>query len=436
LYRDVVIFKILLIALGVLAVAACADGDTPASPTAAGSPAEPTAQATLAEGPVAELPEPRTLSVGAPVAFPEGVALVVEVGCWQCDGDPGGLVRIYRDSGGVLLQTELLGGGRNGHVISPDGSQIAYASCTRGTCDGFNPAPNDVQTTIGWSHDGGITSETFAPLDGLYGASAVARGMLLAVGQAADGSPLPMLRYPGGEAFTLPAGADSLIATGWDQISFLTRDRTTLLLGPDVAPLNLGKGRQIDGIAPADVGGRQLAIDWSEPALDGEGKRYKSIAVLDGQRYRIERTWEVDPAVGGTGGWLDEGTLIATYRFFEDDLPTHGGGAGARLLPALFDLKIGVVHPIVDPFLDEPYARGRNFVLAVIPGTFARVVNTGDCLNLRSEPRTAAPVKVCAADAVLLRLRDQQEVADGVTWELVEMTDGTDGWASAEFLAR
>lgn len=435
-------FRIGLLCVGVLVVAARGGGD-------GGSPSQSTATVVATTQPVmpqasagpssdSESIDVRATTIGAPVPFPAGVALIIEVGCWQCDGDPGSLVRIYRGDAGALRETTLIGGARLPHSVSPDGSQIAFAECTRGTCDGFNPTSVDVQSTISWSHDGGITSESFPPLDGLYFASTVVRGMLLATGQTADSTPLPMRRYPGGHEFAVPSRGDEPTATGWDQVSFLAAGRSRILLGPDVEEFDLGEGRRIDQIAPEDAAGTRLAISWNEPAPDGNTRSYVSIVALDDGRYRLQGTYAVDSGAGHMG-WVDADTLVGTYIFRNADLPTHGSrdARGSIPLPALFDLKAGVLHPIIDPFLDDtPYARGRNFVLAAIRGSFARVVNTGSCLNLRSEPRADAPAKSCAADEVLLRLPDHEEAVGGTMWLLVAMPDGTDGWVSSEFVAR
>jgi hypothetical protein len=392
--------------------------------------ASPAAGATITAG---------ALRVGAPVPLPDNVALIVETGCWQCDGDYGRLVRIYRDESGALRETPLAGAA-GGHVVSPDGSQVAYSWCSRGTCDGFNAPSPDVQSTIAWSRDGGITSETFAPLDGVYDVAAVTRGMLLARGQTADLQPLPLRRYPGGDVLTSPPGAVYPVVLGWDQSAWLTADRTTILAGPDVESLDLGQGHEINSIAAEDVAGDRFAIDWSERVSGGDVRFYKSIVSLAGQRFRIERTFPVDGSFGQSGGWLDAHTLIGTYDFRAADLPAPAGAPdryGTRPLPALFDLNTSTIHPILDPFASNaPYAGGRNIVVAVVHGPFVRVTSTGSCLNIRAEAHADAPARACAADDVLLRTLGKEQSADGKTWLLVAMPDGVDGWVSSEYLAR
>jgi hypothetical protein len=444
----------LVLACSVLwtAIALSCGGGKTASDASVTPPSSASAEATQAQTSAPRTPEAspgadgtvpaETLRVGAPVPLPENVALIVEVGCWQCDGDYGKLVRIYRDASGALQETPLLDP-PGGHAVSPDGSQVAFWWCSRGICDGFNPTSPDVQSTISWSHDGGITATAYAPIDGDYYVAAVLRGMLLARGQTADGQALPLRRYPGGDTLTPPPGGVYPIATGWDVLEFLTADRGRILLGPDVAPFDLGPGRQINSIAPADVGGDRFAVDWSEHVTDTDARFYKSIVSLTGPRLHmeIERTFLVDGFLGQSGGWLDADTIIATYNFHDADLPAPAGSPdsrGSRPLPAVIDLKTSTVHPIVEPFASSPaYQHGRNFVLGVVRGPFARVVNTGSCLNLRTEPRADAPVLACAADSVLLRWVGQEEKsADGQNWALVAMPEGDDGWVSPEFIAR
>lgn len=422
----------------VLALAvSCTGGTSSRTPTATvsavSSPATEAPSATAAPGAI-------LLRVGESAEIPEGVALIVETGCWQCDGDYGRLVRIYRDASGALQETPLLNV-RGGHAVSPDGSQVAYSWCSRGACDGFNPTSPDVQSSIQWSNDGGITATTFGPFDGVYDVATVTRGLLVASGQTADLQPLPLLRFPSGDVFTPPPGGAYPVSVGWDYIDWLTADRTAIQFGPDVGPLDLGAGHEIARVQVESPSGDRLLVDWHERLPDGDIRFYASIASWADQRWRIDHTFLLDGSVGRSGLWLDADTLIGTYEFRAADLSASAGssnGLGSYLLPALFDLKTNTLHPIVEPFASKPpYAGGRNFVLAVMRGPFARVANTGSCLNLRTEPRADAPVRICAADKVLLRTLGHEETADGTAWIAVAMPDGVvDGWVSDEFIDR
>jgi hypothetical protein len=89
----------------------------------------------------------------------------------------------------------------------------------------------------------------------------------------------------------------------------------------------------------------------------------------------------------------------------------------------------------VGPFHELPFS-GRNYVRAVLQGPFARVVDTGSCLNVRAEPGMTADVLACAADGVLLRDTGESREVDGATWRRVATPAGIEGWASEEFLER
>ena len=79
---------------------------------------------------------------------------------------------------------------------------------------------------------------------------------------------------------------------------------------------------------------------------------------------------------------------------------------------------------------------GRNYVRAVPHGPFARVVNTGACLNVRQAPGTSAPVLACAADDVLLKDTGDTREVDGAIWQRVVTPAGLEGWASSQYLER
>jgi hypothetical protein len=89
----------------------------------------------------------------------------------------------------------------------------------------------------------------------------------------------------------------------------------------------------------------------------------------------------------------------------------------------------------VGPFHELPFS-GRNYVRAVLHGPFARVVDTGSCLNVRAEPAIAAPVLACAADGVLLRDTGESREVDGASWRRVITPAGVEGWAQTQYLER
>lgn len=76
------------------------------------------------------------------------------------------------------------------------------------------------------------------------------------------------------------------------------------------------------------------------------------------------------------------------------------------------------------------------FVAGVQRGPFARVVNTGSCLNIRDAPSLDSNVLTCATDGVLLRDQGETAETDGVTWARVVTPVGVEGWAATVYLER
>jgi len=75
---------------------------------------------------------------------------------------------------------------------------------------------------------------------------------------------------------------------------------------------------------------------------------------------------------------------------------------------------------------------GRNRVVAVQTGPFARVVNTGSCLNMRDAPSLESNVITCIADGVLLRIESEEQTTPG--WLEVATPSGARGYASTLYL--
>jgi len=122
-------------------------------------------------------------------------------------------------------------------------------------------------------------------------------------------------------------------------------------------------------------------------------------------------------------------------------LPTPEPGHYAmNFVPAIFDLEAGEAHPLAGPFQELPLS-GRNYIRAIVHGPFARVVDTGACLNVRAEPAMAEPamaasVLACAADSVLLRDTGETREVEGTAWRRVVTPAGVEGWASSQYLER
>jgi hypothetical protein len=438
------IVKAGLLCLCLALAAACGGSKTSTLPSsvagtgAAVTPAQVTSQASPSGSPSADAtPAAIAPRIGAPIPFPDDVALIIETGCWGCDGDYGRLVRIYADAKGAFQETALLRGSPSGaYTVSLDGAQVAQSWCSRGTCGPYNPPSPDVQTTIRWSHDGGITSTVLGPIDGEYDVAAVTTSLLIVTGFSSGSQPLLPRLFPGGDVFTPPPGAAHPVVIGTDEIGWVTTDRTRVLDAAGKVLIELGAGEEIHGIAPSGRGDDRLEIEWTNRDASNSVRLFRSIVSRDGSGFRIQRTYAVDAVFGSPGGWLDRDTMLGTYGFRAADLPSSVGSPGGEL-PALFDINTGVLRPILEPFASKPpYVGGRNIVLAVMRGPFARVTNTGSCLNVRAEPAGSAASLDCAADGVLLRPLGDERAVGGATWLRVATPAGIEGWASAEFIER
>ncbi len=425
----------LLIAPALLAVACGGDGSSPAASPTPSPTREPMPSVTAGESPqVINGVEVVPLEFGGEVELPNDVALIVETGCTECDGGTTGLIRVYRDASGdvrtdPLFDLDLLGlPPRNisGFGLNSDASDIVVGVCTQGYCGPFNAITADAQTTLFRSLDGGVTWAEFAVLDGAYNVDAIAKdGVVLTGPYDADPDTFdhPGYRlFPGGEPLQPPPAASRqplLLPDG--ELLWPTEDGR-LLRSDGSEFLDLGAGLRLAGVPsgllhPDRFGGqlplvlrREATSDFYLVVVDREG-RPTEVFSLDG--------------FAGVGGRLN-GVIVGNAVVPAKRLTAVPPELSAEYLtlPALIDLGAGRVQPISDPFLDR---YGRNNVLAVVEGPFARVVDTGSCLNIRAAD---GQVLDCAADGVLLRDKGETGEIRDVTSRHVVTPGGIEGWAS------
>jgi hypothetical protein len=441
------------IAVLILLITVACDGDgAQPTPTATAGPATPTPLATptpvaTATPEVVGGVEVVPLQFGEEAELPEDVAIIIEAGCWQCEAPPTGLYRVYRDEAGELRTDELFtveamglsprlittaqgtkaeGPHIYSYAFNSDASEIVVSVCTRGNCTWQVWASPDAQTTLYRSLDGGVTWEQFGVLDGSTHVAAITQDGVLLLSQSQGEPQLKHRLFPSGEPVQPPPGASSWPhSLPGGELAWSTEDGR-LLRSDGSQILAVDQDAWVIDIAP-DATGDRLAAGWREP-----GNQYRfGIFSRDGtsiSAYSLSDFIRV-------GGWLTD-TLVVGNSIPPGILPTPlPGGYETSIPPTIFDLESGEAHALAGPFREAPLG-GRNQVQAVLHGPFARVANTGGCLDVRAEPGAAAAVLTCAADGVLLRDTGDTREAEGASWRRVVTPAGVEGWANEEYLER
>ncbi|HSP55107.1 MAG TPA: SH3 domain-containing protein, partial [Dehalococcoidia bacterium] len=375
------------------------------------------------------------LEIGAEVAFPENAALIIETGCWGCDGPSRGLDRIYQRPDGswsreTLFEPSRLGlsqyidstGAQRGpHIagfaVAPGLSEIAVGVCIAGSCatDGLDSWAPDSVLAVFRSVDGGVTWTRLGDVaDGLLLGGIIAPSQYL-VSRAEERNVVTYEAFPGGEPVTPPDGGKWLFAVLSGQPLWYT-EGSRVLWADGSTFADFGNDTQA---GPASTDGSKTAVLWHRTKFGGEGTDFVSVIVS-----------------GSTTTYGLPGLSLAMIPFTGNSLVGNVTYRDGKYAPSIIDLKDGVLHPLGEPFTGADFAVGRNHIVGFQTGPFARVVNTGSCLNIRDGPSTTAAVVTCAADGVLLRDIGEASEADGVTWSRVVTPSGTEGWSAAQYLER
>jgi hypothetical protein len=451
--------------LGVALLAGCAGDDDGAPSATTASPATPTGP------PVTQTPLPATeITIGDAVEFPEDIALVVETGCWQCDGPATALVRVYRRPDGSIAQDVLFGVAQlnlpddgdeqepriQAFAVKPDASEMAIAVCTTKECGWLGPAEAGAIAKLYRSTDGGVTWAESGdwPLDhwmiGLA-ADGVLAGHQTNIPEKPDDPGVTWPAQPEWEFKVLPenrlieppaaaAAGEWPVVTDFGDVWWQAGGgRFIDTQGQPV--LELPPGSRLGGVHGDPKGG--FVADWWSDVYTPNGRHYLSL-YDGGVPLATAEPVTFDAALIQAGGYFDakSGTLYASIDVPFSGLPAPTPLIGG-LVPALIDLVRGVAQPVPSPFIDGTsiLPNPRNRIVAVQRGPFARVTGTGSCLNLRAEPSADAGVLDCLADGVLLL---DVGPASGLVlsptpvppWVEVFTPAGEHGFVSGDFLER
>lgn len=438
------------------------------TPSRSPSPASPTPTPASAAVPaVIEGVAVRPLVLGDEIAFPDDLALILETGCWQCDGPTGGFLRVYRDPSGQLRTDTLISMSSpwlprrivttkegtqaeeqpyvTGFAVRGDASEMVVSVCVRQSCGsgGLDAWSGGAETLLIRSTDGGVSWQEMGRLKRGGGVISFAGpDELLVVGWEAELAPPTFYLYPGDDRLTPPVGAPD----AWPLFAFEGQviwqsSAGKLVRGDGSTFVDLGPGAYAYAPFNGPDASAALTLPWSWDSgtspHSGEYHYYLTDLSSDGRIISAV----VAPDFLVAGARVAPDTIAANVGITEEELSRAVTGFFLGILPAIADLEAGVVNPIAEPFLEPDYKGGRSLVRALQWGPFARVLAPGSCLNVRAEPSLSARALQCAADGVLLRgigLRHAGETvgAEGVTWLYVRTPDGVEGWASTAFLGR
>ncbi len=406
------------------------------------------------------------LELGTEIEFPEGVALIVETGCWGCEGGPSGLVRVYvRSDGSIayepLIDREGLGvppqlntapdgtvyefrSPLTGYAIRPDGSRIVASLCAREHCgrggEGYAWSANS-QTAIFSSSDGGVIWTEIGRLE--IGAEVLAilpdDRILLATFPAELETTLQT--FPDASVIKRPEWASpwnvDVLPSGaivWRDDSGVPRlsdGQPLLSLVQDVEAAQLVdflvNARQMDGLAL--LSGNATHAPYANYLMPFDNA---------GTIGRGSFAWAGDPVIW-SGPLLrlgvelpNDGVILGNASVPTSELAPGGYPIVTDYDPVVVDLKQGTIR-VLSPFTGSDFPRGRNHIVAVQRGPFARVVGTDSCLNVRQAPDTGAQILDCLADGVLVQVTGGF-YGSGPEWLEIATPAGIQGWASTQYL--
>jgi hypothetical protein len=375
------------------------------------------------------------LTLGDSIAFPDNTTMIIETGCWSCDGPTEALYRVARHRG-EAPRVDLLfepdqsineGAYITSFALKPDASEIVVAVCTSGYCGGLGYATPDAVATFYRSSDLGSSWHVIgASSDAMFAVAVTPRGIVLTFDYST-------FWYNDGELLPKP-GPDAELVFGSrrsGEVIWWLPQRRALVVPATGQTIRLPDA-SYDPETALNPGQPPLMV-WS-PDYDSRGGgpfpgfRLSTVA-RDGALASVASPLAfIMPAA-----WLADGLVVASV---ETPAPIEHEGRVfefMRPIPSVIDFEAGVVHPIAGAF-EPPIFRGRNRVVAVISTASHLRVEVEGCLPLRDRPRRNGPVIACAPPGTLLLPSGEQRYVPGQWFRGVWLADGRHAWAPAEGL--
>jgi hypothetical protein len=417
--------RLALVALALLLAAPPRTGAAAplAAPVAETASSRSSAWAPLAQETTASIATAETapLTLGEEIDFPDDLLLIIENGCYACDGPPTGLSRVYRTGGGPV-RTEVLfepsGYGADAYITSfavrLGATEIVVAVCVRAHCGPLGDPEEGSLTALLRSTDGGVTWQEIGRLPTVYVVALAEQGLILAT---IAGNGMSYWLAATGQRLEAPPGAEHLIwGSHHEPPLWWTKDRRVLDLSG--APV---------GSLPESEYGPSTVLRFTGPAIAAWSPQYGR-----GEQFSGYRLTTLTPDGGYAGyswqGWIDPvANLDARFLVASVELSQVGERVGLR--PSLIDFENGVIHPIL-PDTATLTETPRNRVQAFVRGPFLQVTGAG-CLALRDRPVRNAALVECAAPRVLLRPTGEWRYSYGTWWQGVLLPDGRHAWAPA-----
>ena len=448
-------FKLVpFVAILIVGIACGSDGETEPSPTHTADLASPTATATTATATVAPTQsagDMREFEIRSAAAISVGIEHLLALGCWACEGNDTGLVRVLLPAQGEpIVETLLDAGTFPGETLQwvtarHDASLLVAVLCSGSNCTPLGEPASDATSRLVASRDGGVTWDEIATFEGYANVRGVAQKLVL------------VRRYhlfdgAWQESFTLLPGDIAVDPpdTGREfQRPFLLPGGTVLWLSADHRALvnNAGDSAFSPDLPERAVITNVLFGDAYIPGTEDQGPRLVEWHFEDGAMACFVGVYGPDGTLATAMGAPaiarvpECGHLEVTGPPDVDVRGAFGsvvalavGGAVTNRFPAAILFGPDPVVAVLDqgPFTAN---EGRNRLIAR-RGANLRVASDDGCVNVRAGPTITAEVLACYADGVLLGGLGPSEAADVFTWLSVATIDGQTGWIAEQFVER